>query len=73
MLTILTLLETNDITVDLDVLPEAIIERKYFKGQVPESCFLRKMFRVINVIYFFIAEIFKFKKKKVERLYTTSF
>lgn len=58
VLTILTPLETNGITVDLDVLPEAIIERKYFKGQVPVSCFLRKMFRVINVIYFFITQIF---------------
>lgn len=35
--------ETN-ITVDLNVLWEAIIERKYFKGQVQVSCFLTKMF-----------------------------
>ncbi len=61
VLTILTSLETNGITVDLDVLPEAIIERKYFKGQGPVSCFLRKMFRVLNVIYFFITKILKFK------------
>lgn len=36
-LTVLIPLETNGITVDLDVLPEAITERKYFKGQVPEN------------------------------------
>lgn len=63
VLTILTPLETNDITIDLNVLPKAIIDRKYFMGQVPVSCFLRKMFRVINVIYFFITKMFKFKKK----------
>lgn len=47
----------NNITADLNVLREAIIERNYFKGQV--SCFLRKMFRVINVIYFFITKMFQ--------------
>lgn len=36
-LTVLIPLETNGITVDLDVLPEAITERKYFKGQVLEN------------------------------------
>lgn len=63
VLTILTPLETNDITVDLNVLPKAIIDRKYFMGQVPVSCFLRKMFRVINVIYFFYHQIVQVEKK----------
>lgn len=58
----------NNITVDLNVLREAIIERNYFMGQV--SCFLRKMFRVINVIYFFITKMFQISnyfKKKYEK------